>query len=84
MPSPTCSELVELVTEYLEDALSAWDRSRFEGHLAGCEDCTAYVAQVRRTIALIGRVAEVAPDEATCAELVGHFRRRHRAKPGTA
>ncbi len=28
----TCRELVELVTEYLEDALSPSERARFEAH----------------------------------------------------
>ena len=31
----TCQELVELVTDYLEGALPAAERARFEAHLAG-------------------------------------------------
>ena len=30
----SCQELVELVTDYLEGALSEEDRSRFDEHLA--------------------------------------------------
>ena len=51
-----CQEVVELITDYLEDALSKRDRRRLEQHLAGCPDCTAYLAQMRETLRLAGRV----------------------------
>jgi anti-sigma factor RsiW len=47
-----CQELVELVTDYLEDVLSVEDRARLERHLAGCDGCHTYVEQMRQTIAL--------------------------------
>jgi anti-sigma factor RsiW len=56
-PELVCQQVVELVTDYLEDALSAADRRRFERHLAGCPHCTEYLAQMRETIRLAGRVA---------------------------
>jgi anti-sigma factor RsiW len=49
-----CQELVELITDYLEDALSQGDRQRFEEHLARCPDCRNYLAQMRVTIRLTG------------------------------
>jgi len=49
-----CQEMVELITDYLEGALSRADRRRFEAHLAGCPHCTEYLAQMRATIALTG------------------------------
>jgi len=52
-----CQQVVEMVTAYLEDALSRSDRRRLEKHLAGCALCTEYVAQIRETIRLTGRVA---------------------------
>jgi anti-sigma factor RsiW len=52
-----CQEVVELVTDYLEGALSPADRRRFEAHLVGCPHCTEYLAQMRETIRLAGRVA---------------------------
>jgi anti-sigma factor RsiW len=51
-----CQRVVELVTDYLEDALSRSERRRFERHLAGCPHCTEYLAQIRETIRLAGRV----------------------------
>ena len=53
-----CRELVELVTEYLSDALTADDRARFEHHLSDCPPCTTYLAQMRATIALAGTLAK--------------------------
>jgi anti-sigma factor RsiW len=47
-----CQELVELVTEYLENRLTAEDRVRFEKHLLTCPPCTSYLAQMRTTIEL--------------------------------
>jgi anti-sigma factor RsiW len=51
-----CQEVVELVTDYVEGALSAAERRRFEHHLAGCPHCTEYLAQMRETIRLTGRL----------------------------
>jgi anti-sigma factor RsiW len=51
-----CQQAVELVTDYLEGALSRADRRRFEAHLAGCPHCTEYLAQMRATIELTGGV----------------------------
>jgi anti-sigma factor RsiW len=51
-----CQQVVELVTDYLEGTLSRSQRRRFEAHLAGCEHCTEYLAQMRATIALTGRL----------------------------
>jgi anti-sigma factor RsiW len=59
-----CRELVELVTDYLEDALPAAERARFDAHIADCEHCTAYLEQMRTTIVLTGRLRaeELAPE----------------------
>ena len=54
----TCQELVELVTAYLEGTMTPTDRARFEEHLDLCDGCARYVAQMRRTIELVGRVRE--------------------------
>ena len=54
----TCKEVVEIVTDYLEGALSPEDRVRFDEHLAVCDGCTHYVEQMRETIRLSGMVTE--------------------------
>ncbi len=51
-----CQQIVELVTEYLEGTLSRSQRRRFEAHIADCPHCTEYLAQMRATIRLTGRL----------------------------
>jgi anti-sigma factor RsiW len=58
LPELPCRELVELVTDYLEERLSPVDRQRFEEHLAACDACRAYLEQFRRTIRALGRLPE--------------------------
>ena len=48
----TCADAVELVTDYLDDALSAADLADFETHLSLCEGCQVFVDQLRHTITL--------------------------------
>lgn len=70
----TCQELVELITEYLEGALPAEDSARFDAHLATCSHCTHYMAQIRQTIAMTGRLAEEQIAPAAKDELLAAFR----------
>jgi anti-sigma factor RsiW len=69
----TCRELVELVTDYLDDALSRRDREAFEAHVAGCTNCRTYVEQFRKTVELTGalREGDVSPEAADT--LLAHF-----------
>lgn len=70
----TCRELVELVTDYLEQRLSANDVRRFDAHLASCEGCTAYVAQMRRTIEMVGTLTDTDIAPQALDELLRAFR----------
>ena len=73
--SLVCREAVELVTDYLEGALSRSDRARFEAHLADCPHCTAYLEQIRMTIAATGRVEPEELQPEVQDELVALYRR---------
>jgi anti-sigma factor RsiW len=55
---PACVEVVELVTDYLEGVMPRRLRRKLEAHLAGCEHCSEYLAQMRVTISLTGRLRE--------------------------
>jgi anti-sigma factor RsiW len=70
----TCQELVELVTEYLEDALSDLDRARFDEHIALCPMCQVHLDQLRKTIRELGKISERDIDPAVFAELQERFR----------
>lgn len=54
----TCQEAVELVTDYLEEALLPEMESTFNQHLDACPDCNIYVAQMRRTLQTLRRLAD--------------------------
>jgi anti-sigma factor RsiW len=54
----TCQELVEVLTDYLEGALEARRRADVERHIAVCRGCENYVAQMRSTIEVLGRLAD--------------------------
>ena len=58
-----CQQAVELVTDYLEGALTNAQRRRFEKHLSDCPNCPEYLAQMRAVIALAGTAmpAELTP-----------------------
>ena len=51
-----CQQAVELVTDYLEGALSRRDRRRFEAHLKVCPNCATYLEQFKMTIRLAGQI----------------------------
>jgi anti-sigma factor RsiW len=72
-PPLPCQELVELVTAYLDGGLSRRDRRRFEAHISGCEHCTAYLEQMRETIAATGRLTEADLDPEARDELIAVF-----------
>jgi predicted anti-sigma-YlaC factor YlaD len=70
----TCKELVELVTEYLEERLPPSERLRFEQHLVGCAGCRNYLDQMRETIRLLGRLDEDSIAAPTREHLLRAFR----------
>jgi anti-sigma factor RsiW len=75
-----CKHLVELVTDYFEGALPAHDRARFEGHLAACPPCTEYLAQMRQTLRLVGKLTEESVPDQGKEQLLQLFRRwKHEA-----
>jgi anti-sigma factor RsiW len=69
-----CRELVELVSDYLEDRLTLPDRSRFEVHLAACEPCRTYLEQFRQTIRALGRLPEESLSPEARSALLAVFR----------
>ena len=70
----TCKQVVQLLTDYLEGALSAADRARVEEHLAGCDGCTAFLAQLRPAGRLVAGLAAEEIPAAVKADLMRAFR----------
>jgi anti-sigma factor RsiW len=70
-----CRHAVELMSDYLDGALSERDRLRLEAHLVDCPHCSEYLAQLRVTIDALGRAEpEDLPEEAV-DEMVDVYRR---------
>ena len=70
----SCQEVVDLVTEYLDDSLPADEASLFEQHVNFCEGCAWYLDEIRSTIAAVGRVTEEDLPEETRDKLLVAFR----------
>jgi anti-sigma factor RsiW len=70
-----CQQAVELVTDYLEGALSRRDRRRFEAHLRDCPNCSAYLEQIRLTIRLSGAIEPEELSPSARADLTELYRR---------
>jgi anti-sigma factor RsiW len=58
-----CIEFVELVTDYLDDALDPDRRARVDEHLDLCSGCRTVLAQWRAVIALSGHLDRHEIDE---------------------
>jgi anti-sigma factor RsiW len=70
-----CKEVVELVTDYLEGTMAPRERARFESHIADCPNCRRYLAQMRITLDVLGRIEAEAVAPETMDELVELYRR---------
>jgi anti-sigma factor RsiW len=70
----SCQEVVELVTDYVEQALPADEASVFEQHLNFCDGCVWYVDEVRTTIAAVGELREEDVPQETKVKLMTAFR----------
>lgn len=56
-PVVVCQQWTEMVTDYLEGALPKNLVKAIDRHLSVCPHCTEYLAQMRRTIEITGRMA---------------------------
>jgi predicted anti-sigma-YlaC factor YlaD len=70
----SCEEFVELVTEYLEDALDPETHRRFDHHLDLCPGCVTYVDQIRETMRIVGCVEEEHLSDPARSHLLHAFR----------
>ena len=67
MISLTCHEVIDFLSDYLDQELSAETAAAFEEHLAICPDCVAYLDNFRATLAA-SRAAFAAQVEASIPE----------------
>ena len=74
-----CRVLVEIVSDYLEGALSEADQERFDAHLEVCEGCRRYLDQMRTTIRVAGTLTEDDLDPGARDQLLQLFREWNRS-----
>ena len=75
-PAVRCVEFVELVTDWMEGALTDDTRAEVEEHLAICPHCSEYVEQLRLTLRLLRGTADEPPPPAAREALLAAFRAR--------
>jgi len=69
----SCQQVVELVTDYLENALLPEMRERLEAHVAECPGCENYLEQMQQTIDMLHQIARESVFPATKQELLQLF-----------
>ena len=62
---PTCCDMSELVTDYLERAVSLRKRADMWWHLIRCDACRRYYDQMRHTVRLLGSGSPRSPASGT-------------------
>jgi anti-sigma factor RsiW len=72
-----CDEFVELVTAFLDGALSPADEQRMTEHLSECDGCTTYLGQFRSTVDALRRLDEPRLADTTRDSLLAAFRGKH-------
>jgi len=70
----SCQQVVELVTDYLEDGLDPDQRLAFEQHVAVCPPCRGYFSQLRLIARTAGTLSEEDVPEPLRESLLDAFR----------
>ncbi len=55
--TPTCEEVIALLSDHLEASLGPKDAVDLQGHLHDCPECVAYLNTYRKTRDLTAKVA---------------------------
>ena len=69
-----CQEVVELVTDYLEQALLPEKQAQFENHIEKCPGCENFLEQVQQTIMMLRKLSEQQTFPETKQDLLEVFR----------
>ena len=77
MGAVQCQQVAERTTDYLEHALTAAERRRYERHLEGCDACREALRRMRTLLELARHVPPPAPSPRLREQLLAAFRDRH-------
>lgn len=73
----TCADATEILTDFLDQTLSAGDQRRLRAHLNGCQACAVYLDQLKLTVRVTGTIAgddDYTVDEETMSALLAIHR----------
>lgn len=73
----TCDQIEELLSDLLDDELSASVRAGVETHLASCDNCSLAYKKLRRTVRFVRANAEPELAPGTPGGLYALFSRAH-------
>ena len=72
----SCRQLTEHASDYLERELGPWRRLQVRFHLALCQHCRRYVAQIERTVATVRRLPKDPPSPEAAAAVLDALRKK--------
>ncbi len=70
----SCSEIVEMVTDYLDGDLDQPTVVALEEHLRLCPGCDRYVDQIRETVSTLGSITSESLSPQAQRDLIEAFR----------
>lgn len=70
----SCQDITALVSDYMEGRLTFGQRVRFQLHLGICRGCRRYLAQMKQTVQLLGKMPDEPPPADVQAQLLAQFR----------
>ncbi len=65
------------LSDYLDDTIGEAARRRVDGHLASCQDCTAYLNTLRATVRTLGQLPAPRAPSGARARILEQARREH-------
>ncbi len=76
---PSCKDITEHSSDYLDRHMPWWKRVNYWLHLLMCVHCRRYFAQLKLTISTLGRTREASPptvDEQQVQSIVVHLQKQ--------
>jgi predicted anti-sigma-YlaC factor YlaD len=75
-----CAETRRLASDYLENDLVPQKCSAFQGHLARCGPCRAFVDTLASTIGMLSRLPQVTPHPAFRQSIIERAKREEQGR----
>ena len=77
-----CADIRQKLSPYMDGLLEGQEKGRIEEHLSSCAECTAALADLKKTTDLLRNLEEVDPPPWLTAGIMTHVREEAEAKQG--